>query len=164
MKELALIAARGRNDELGLGDGLPWRLPPDLRHFKRHTLGKVVIMGRKTWDTVKRPLPGRTTIVVTRDEGFAAPGAEVVHSLEAALDRAGERDVMIAGGAEIYRQAFALVDRMYLTTIDADFDADTWFPRFDEEQFRLVSVERHEPDAEAAWPYQFELWERVSGR
>lgn len=126
-----MIVAAGRRGEIGRHGTMIWHLPADLRHFKRITIGAPVIMGRKTWESLpKRPLPGRKNIVVTRQKDYSAPGATVVGSLQEAIaaSEPGE-EVFVAGGAEIYRQAYPIARRIYLTAIDAEAsDADTFFP------------------------------------
>ena len=134
-----LIAAVAKNGVIGKDNTLPWHLPEDLRHFKELTTGHVVIMGRKTWESLPerfRPLPGRLNVVVTRNAGYAAPGAAVVHSLEAAqkIDPGGT--AFMIGGAELYAHALPLAQRLELTEIDADVDGDARFPAFDRRAWR----------------------------
>lgn len=160
--KLTIIAAIGRNGEIGRGGGLPWRLPADLAFFKRTTMGHAVIMGRRTFDEVKKPLPGRENIVVTRNRSFAADGVVAVASLDDAIAHcAGREEAFVIGGAEIYRQALAIADRMILTRIDGEFEADTHFPAFDERAWREVSRETHEADEKNKWGYAFVVMERV---
>jgi dihydrofolate reductase len=132
MPTLSLIAALARHNVIGRDNTLPWHLPEDLKHFRETTLGKAVIMGRKTWDSLPpkfRPLPGRRNIVLSRDASLALAGAEVVSSLPAALALLGADDeAVVIGGAELYRQALPLADRLYLTRIDAEFEGDAFFP------------------------------------
>ncbi len=126
---LTLIVARARNGVIGANGGLPWRLPEDLAFFKRTTMGHPIVMGRKTWESIGRPLPGRRSIVVTRDRGFAAVGAEVVHSLDEAIQRCGDAgEIFVIGGAQLYAEALARADRLLLTEIHADFEGDTFLP------------------------------------
>ena len=132
MTELALIAAVARDRVIGLNNTLPWHLPEDLQHFKRTTLGAPIVMGRKTWDSIGRPLPGRHNIVVTRQANWQAAGASRADSVAAALALAGEVPrVFVIGGAELYAQALPLADALYLTEIDAAFAGDAYFPAFD---------------------------------
>lgn len=157
---LALVVAAARNRVIGLGNAMPWHLPADLRYFKKITLGKPVIMGRNTFESIGRPLPGRTNIVVTRNVSFRAEGVCVVHSLEAALelssrilseqDNAGG-EVMVIGGAQLYAQALPLADRLYLTEVDAEPQGDAWFPALDSNQWQEVA--REELPASAQNPY-----------
>jgi dihydrofolate reductase len=156
MAILSFVVAMARNRVIGKDNGLPWRLPADLRHFKVITMGKPIIMGRKTFDSIGRPLPGRTNIVVTRDPAYQAEGCVVAHSIEAALAAAGEaEEVMIIGGADFYRQLLPRADRIYLTRIDAEIEGDTWFPELDAAQWRERSREDHVPDADNPYPYSF---------
>ena len=132
--KLALIAARARNGVIGKGNTLPWHLPEDLRHFKALTMGKPMIMGRKTFDSIGRPLPGRTTLVVTRQQDWRFEGVEVCHSLQEALTRAeallpeSGSEVMVVGGEQLYRQSLPLADTIYLTEVAVDVEGDAFFP------------------------------------
>ncbi|MFA0809880.1 dihydrofolate reductase [Microbulbifer epialgicus] len=135
---IALIAAVARNGAIGKDNGLPWRLSGDLQFFKRTTMGKPVVMGRKTYESIGRPLPGRANIVITRNKDWQADGVEVVDSLEAALDLARERaaqtgakELMVIGGAQIYRQALPLAARLYVTEVDTEVEGDAFFPEID---------------------------------
>ncbi len=159
----SLIVAVAANGAIGREGDLPWRLPADLRHFKRLTMGHHLIIGRRTWESVAVILPGRTMVVVTRDPNYR-PGVEgvlVANSLEEALRLAGGDDEpFVAGGAALYREAFDIVDRMYLTRIDAEFEADTFFPVFNAGQWVVVAEEKHEPDEKNVYPYTFLTLER----
>jgi len=140
MSTLCLIAAMDRDRLIGRDNALPWRLPEALRHFKETTLGKPVIMGRKTWESLGRPLPGRRNIVVSRNAGYQANGGELAGSLEAALALTADADeVFVIGGAELYRQALPLANRLYLTEIDASHDGDAWFPELPMGEWRETS-------------------------
>jgi dihydrofolate reductase len=137
---VALIAAVAANGTIGLGSHLPWRLPEDLRRFKALTLGHPVIMGRRTWESIGRPLPGRTNIVVTRSTRFAAPGALIAHTLDEALATAAAADeVFVIGGGELYRAALPLAQRLLLTEIRREFAGDAFFPAFDRAAFPETS-------------------------
>lgn len=127
--ELVVIAALARNGVIGRDNALPWRLPEDLRHFKETTLGHPILMGRKTWESLGRPLPGRRNIVISRDAAYRAEGAEVATGIDDAIARcAGAARVFLIGGAELYRQALPHADRLLLTEIDAEFAGDAFFP------------------------------------
>jgi dihydrofolate reductase len=146
---LAIIAAVAENGIIGKDNALPWRLSTDLRRFKAVTWGKPVIMGRKTFESIGSPLPGRTTIVVSRDPAFSPQGALVVRDLDAALDAAEASavsmrasEIIVAGGAEIYAQTIDLADRLYLTTVHAAPDGDTRFPDINEAEWKAVVTER----------------------
>ncbi len=149
------------NRVIGRENRLPWHLPADLRRFKRLTMGHALIMGRKTFETVGRPLPGRRTIILTRDPGYHAFGAEVVQSLDAALARVADDDEpFVAGGEHVYRLALPHADRIYLTVIHAEIPGDVHFPEFDDDAWQLVEDERFEPDARHRYPYSFRRYER----
>ena len=164
MTRIALIAAMAANRVIGRENRLPWRLPADLRHFKSMTMGKPVIMGRKTYESIGKPLPGRSNIVVTRDPDYRAQGCRVVHSLEQALDAgAGHDEVMVIGGAELYRQALERAQRMYLTLIKAEVSGDTLFPEIAPQQWRELERESHCADEKNQYDYDFVTLQRVSG-
>ncbi|MDJ0879979.1 MAG: dihydrofolate reductase [Halieaceae bacterium] len=167
---LALIAAVSDNGVIGRNNRLPWYIPADLRYFKQVTLGKPVIMGRKTWESMNRALPGRTNIVITRQPDYVAEGARVVPDLSAAIELAesvamidGVDEVMIIGGAEIYRLALPMADRLYLTEVHAEVEGDTFFPDWDREQWREASREQHEAPGSDGYRYSFTVYERASG-
>lgn len=159
---ISLIAAVAENGIIGRDNTLPWRLPADLRHFRRLTLGHPVLLGRRNYESIGRPLPQRTNIVLTRRAGYAAPGCVVVHSLAQALAAAREAaEVFVAGGAEIYAQTLERAQRFYLTRVHAEIPGDTRFPPLDWSQWREVARERHEPDPEHAHAYSFITLERT---
>lgn len=154
---IALIVARARNGVIGRDGRLPWRIAGELAHFKRTTIGHPILMGRKTWESIGRPLPGRRNIVVTRNAGYVAQGAEVATSLAQALALCAEADqVFVIGGAELYAQALPLAARAIVTEIDADFDGDTRFPALDPAQWQEVA---REPGAGTP-PHAFVTYER----
>ena len=157
---ISLIAALDDNRLIGRDNALPWRLPNDLKFFKRSTLDKIVLMGRKTWDSLGRPLPQRENWVLTRDRGFAPAGARVFHDLDEALAAAGGRELMVIGGAELYRQALPRVQRMYLTEVHGRFEGDAWFPEIDAAAWRETAREDHPADEKHACPYSFVSYER----
>jgi dihydrofolate reductase len=140
---VVLIAAVAANGTIGLNNRLPWHIPGDLQRFKALTLGHAVVMGRRTFESIGRPLPGRENIVVTRSTQFAAPGCRVAHSLEEALAAAGDADqAFVIGGADLYREALPLAERLLLTEIGRDFPGDAFFPVFDRTAFRETSRQR----------------------
>lgn len=148
---LSIVAAVSENGVIGRDGGLPWRLPDETRFFKELTTGHTVIMGRKTWDEIARPLRHRRNIVITRNPSWSAEGAERAGSLAAALELAGgEAQVFVIGGAEVYRQALPIADRMYLTQVHAVVEGDTWFPEWDAAEWRVDSEQRFEADARNA--------------
>ncbi|HXH03746.1 MAG TPA: type 3 dihydrofolate reductase [Candidatus Competibacteraceae bacterium] len=160
--KLTLVVAVARNGVIGRNNGLPWHLPNDLKFFKQTTLGKPVIMGRKTYQSIGRPLPGRQNIVVTHDPEFQAPGCQVVLSLDAALKAAAPApEVMLIGGASLYAQTLPRAERIYLTWVDAEPQGDAWFPELEPEQWREVWREDHPADAHHEHAYSFRLLERV---
>ena len=158
---LSLIVAVAENGLIGRDGDLPWRVPADLRFFKDITMGKPIVMGRKTWQSIGRPLPGRTNIVITRDRQFVAEGAVVVYDFAAALAAAGDvPEVMIIGGAQIYGMAQERADRVYLTTIHASPDGDTFLPAFAADDWREVARESHAADDDIP-AYSFVTLERI---
>ena len=167
---IVLVVAVSRNGVIGRDGDLPWRLPSDLKRFKALTLGKPVLMGRRTWDSIGRPLPGRPNIVVTRDPAFSAPGAEVAASLEAGLAAArreaaalGVDEVCVIGGGQIYAQVFDRADILHVTYVEADIDGDTRFPDIDPALFEKV-VEEPIPQGEKdSHAMRFVTWRRRRG-
>lgn len=157
---LSLIVAMDRNRLIGASGALPWRLPDDLQHFKRLTLGKTILMGRKTWDSLGRPLPQRDNWVLSRDPAFAPQGATAYPSLQAALDAPAASPRMIIGGADLYRQALPLARRIYLTEVQAALSGDSWFPALAPEQWVEVAREAHAADARHAHAFDFVTLER----
>src|ERR1700744_5083292 len=152
---VSIIVAIGENNAIGKNNQLLWHLPADLKHFKNKTAGHTIIMGRKTFDSVGKPLPKRRNIVVTRQD-ITIPGCEVVKSIEEGLALCeGEDEVFIGGGAEIYRQAMHLTDIIYLTIIHKNFDADTLFPEIDYKIWKETEREDHAADEKNPYPYSF---------
>jgi dihydrofolate reductase len=150
-----IVVAIAANNAIGKNNKLLWHLPKDLKHFKELTTGHTVIMGRKTFDSVGKPLPNRRNIVVTR-QNIQIEGCEVVNSLEAGLALAqGEAEVDIVGGAEIYKQAMLLTDFIYLTIVHQDFEADTFFPEIDYSEWQEINCEDHQTDEKHAFPFSF---------
>lgn len=160
---IAAIAAMSQNRVMGIDNKLPWHIPGDLKFFKSRTMGKPLIMGRKTFQSLGRPLPGRTNIIVSRNADFA--GADIVHatSLEDAIEKArviAMRDrvdeIMIGGGAQIYESAMNFIERIYLTVIERDYEGDTWFPPLPDHVWTCVKDDPQEGDP----PYRFQIFER----
>ena len=160
---ISLIAAMDRNRAIGRGNALPWHLPDDLKHFKQVTLGKPVVMGRKTFESLGcRPLPGRPNLVVSR-QGVHADGVAVFATLEAALLAAQCQadEVMVIGGGQIYAQALPLAERLYLTRVETEIeDADTWFPEWDRDAWQLLEETHHPADERHPWPFYLQTWGR----
>jgi len=166
---LAIIVAYAHNRVIGCNNTLPWHLPGDLRRFKRLTLHKPVIMGRKTYDSIGRPLPDHRNIVVTRDENWSAEGVEVTHTLEAAIAlaetvarRLNHSEYFVIGGAELYRQAIPLAVKLYEACVRADFDGDAYFPPVDYTQWQQTSLTTYGPNAEDKHPLSFLIYDRIS--
>ena len=161
---LSLIVAMDQNRLIGRRGDLPWRLPNDLAHFKRQTLGKTILMGRRTWDSLGRPLPGRDNWVVSRAADFAPAGARVFASLDAALNAQTDGELMVIGGAELYRQTLHLARRLYLTQVLVALDGgtaiDVHFLDFDVAAYCELEREDHAADARHAYPYRFLTLER----
>ena len=158
---LSIIAAMSANRVIGNNNNLPWRLPADLKRFKSLTLGHHLIMGRKTFESIGQPLPGRTTVVITHQTGFAPEGVLVAHSIDQALQMAsGDDEVFVAGGAQIYQQMLPRADRLYLTSIHEEFEGDTDFPEFEESDWQLISEEDHAADEKNPYSYSFLIYEK----
>ncbi len=153
---VCLVAAVAANGVIGRNGALPWHLPEDLKYFKRLTFGKPVVMGRKTWESIGRPLPGRHNVVVTGQSGYTADGATVVQSPDAALSLLeSEPEVMVIGGGGIYRAFLERAERLYLTEVDVEIDGDARFPEFDRSEWREVSREAYGADERHAHDYAF---------
>src|SRR5262245_16300782 len=158
---MTLIVARARNGVIGRGGTLPWRLPEDLAHFKRTTMGHPIVMGRRTWTSIGRALPGRRSIVVSRNAAFSASGAEIVPSLDAAISLAGNvPEIFVIGGAELFKEAAPRAERMMVTEIDADFEGDTFFPPPDPDEWVAVDREHHPPTANRPFAIEFITYDR----
>ncbi|PCI59695.1 MAG: type 3 dihydrofolate reductase [Kordiimonadales bacterium] len=158
---ISMIVAMTKNRVIGLDNQMPWHLPADLKYFKATTLGKPIIMGRKTFESIGRPLPGRQNIVITRNTGWAADGVDVADSIDVAIALAGDvEEVMITGGSQIYGQAMPRANRLFITEIDLELEGDTYFPEFDVRDWEET---RREPfSAEGGKPgYAFVVYERV---
>ena len=161
LPRLELVVAVARNGLIGRGNGLPWHLPDDLKHFKRLTLGHPILMGRRTWDSIGRPLPGRRNLVLTRHLDFRAEGAEVVHSLEEALAAtAAAPTLMVIGGAEIYRLCLAQARVLHLTEVAAEPAGDAYLPPFERGEWRELTREPHPADARHEFAFAFVTLER----
>ena len=160
--KISMVVAMDTNGVIGRDNELPWHLPADLQHFKRTTMGKPILMGRKTHESIGRPLPGRTNIVITRGSGYRAEGCVVVNSIDAALEAAGEQDeIMVIGGAEFYRQVLPRTDTIYLTRIHEAFDGDTCFPELNVADWREVERSDHASDSKNPHDYSFIRLDRV---
>ena len=160
---ISIIVAASTNDVIGRQGALPWHLSDDLKYFKAVTMGKPIIMGRKTWESIGRPLPGRQNIVVTRQQGFAADGCTVVASLEDAIAAAGDADeIVVIGGSQIYELALPLARRLYMTRVHADVEGDAYFPAVDATRWSLVAEEHHEADQRNEYAFSFRTYDRAT--
>ena len=158
---LSVIVAVARNGVIGRDNKLPWHLPADLKHFKEVTMGRPVVMGRKTFESIGRPLPGRKNIVVTRNRDFVANGCEVVSSLDAAIAMCADAaEIFVIGGAQLYAEAIDRAARLYITRVEADIEGDTHLPSIAPAAWKIVSSEPRSPDERNALPMRFEVLER----
>jgi dihydrofolate reductase len=163
----SMIVAMAQNRVIGRNNKLPWYLPNDLKYFKQVTMGLPIVMGRKTYESIGKPLPGRTNIVVTRNESWSMDGVKVVHSLEQAFELAasiaeidGRDEVMIIGGDQIYQSALPLVDRIYLTEVHAEVEGDAYFPDFDRDHWNVVGCEDFAAEDPNPYDYSFVVLDR----
>ncbi len=157
---ISMIWAMGRNNALGCKNRMPWYLPADFAYFKRVTMGQPVIMGRKTFESLGKPLPGRTNIIITRNKDYSPEGCIVVDSVEGAKELTENKNAFIIGGAEIYKAFLPIADKLYITEIDHDFEADTFFPEIDYSKWKLVSSEPGVRDDRNLYDYKFLVFER----
>jgi dihydrofolate reductase len=167
MIRLAVIVAAAENGVIGRNNKLPWHLPEDLRYFRQVTMGKPIVMGRKTFESIGRPLPGRTNIVITRNPDFRVEGVEVVRSLDEALSLAGDiavvdgaEELVVIGGSEVYGLAIPRADRLYLTRVHASVEGDAWLPEIDWRAWRETARERHAAATPDSYDYSFIVYER----
>lgn len=161
MSQISIVVAISENNAIGKDNQLLWHLPADLKHFKNITTGHTIIMGRKTYDSIGKPLPNRRNIIITRQKGLNIEGVEVVNSLDEALALCeSEAEVFIIGGAEIYKQAVAVSHRIYLTRVHQEFEADAFFPELDNETWKEVEKVDHLPDEKNKFAYTFSTLER----
>jgi len=159
--KLSLIVAMAKNCTIGVNNTLPWRCPEDLKHFKTLTMGHHMIMGRKTFDSIGKPLPGRTTVVVTRNAGLEIEGCVIAHSLKEAIAAcAGDEEIFIVGGADLYQQAVSLVDTLYITEIQQDVEGDADFPEFDMRVWQETSREVRSQETPQPLEYHFVTYRR----
>jgi dihydrofolate reductase len=160
MTQLTLVVAIDAQRGIGVDNKLPWHLPEDLAHFKRVTIGRPIVMGRKTFDSIGRPLPGRRNIVITRNAGWSHPGVEVAASIEAAVALLGDEQASIIGGAQIFNESMDIADRLVVTEIDHTFKCDTFFPPIDPQQWRETARETHHSDTNG-YDYAFVTYEKI---
>lgn len=165
---LSLIAGIGKNNELGLENKLLWDLPRDMKHFRETTKGHAVIMGQKTFESIGHPLPNRRNIILTRDMSYTKDGVEVAHSIDEALrlfeitQNKPEEEVFVIGGAEIYKQMIEKADRLYITHVDKEFTADTFFPTIDTNVWNEIKREHYDIDEENNLPMDFVIYEKFT--
>lgn len=161
MTILSMIVAHADNRVIGKDNDMPWHLPADLAYFKKTTLGKPIIMGRKTYESIGRPLPGRKNIVISRDKNYSAEGIETVTSVEEALALVSEvEEVMVIGGGAIYQHCLPAAQRLYITHIEADIDGDTYFPDYDLKEWQLAASEVREADEKNIYKLNFCVYQR----
>lgn len=161
---ISCVVAVGHNNVIGKDNDIPWYLPADLKYFKKITLNHHILMGRNCYDSIGRPLPKRTNVIITRDPYYISSNCLVAHSIDQALEIAydnGENEAMIIGGGTIYEQTKDLWDRLYITEVDVHADGDIFFPKVDFEQWKLVSEEKHLPDDKNEYAYTFKVYDRI---
>ncbi|RFB16869.1 dihydrofolate reductase [Bacillus sp. HNG] len=160
---ISLLLAMDKNQLIGKDNDLPWRLPADLAYFKRVTMGHPIIMGRKTYDSIGRPLPGRENIIVTRDTSYKAEGCKVIHSIDeiVKMSEETEQELFVIGGAEIFKEILPYSDRLYITVIDEEFEGDTYFPAFDKAEWQVISKEKGIKDEKNPYEYTFLVYEKI---
>ena len=153
-----------KNRVIGIDNQLPWKLPADMKWFRQHTLGKTIIMGRKTFESFGgKPLPDRNNIVITQDENYHTEHANVRHSIDDALKAAGNtQEVMIIGGMSLYKQTLPIADRLYMTVVDADIEGDAWFPEFEMNDWEILETHNHKADEKNAYDCEFTVLQRKS--
>ncbi|MBW5802638.1 dihydrofolate reductase [Coxiella endosymbiont of Ornithodoros amblus] len=162
---ITLIAAMDKNRLIGRNNELPWHLPPDLAHFKSITLGKSIVMGRRTFDSIGKPLPHRRNIVITQQKNLIIRGCDIFYSLDDALSAlTNELEVIIIGGARIFKEALPKADKMILTIIDHSFEGDVYFPKWNDKEWKITSKIKHEREEKNPYPFQFLELKRLYGR
>jgi len=155
----SMMVAMAENRVIGYQNGLPWHLPADMAHFRKVTMGKAILMGRKTFDSIGRPLPGRDNIVLSRQKDLAFKGCHVYHTVEQAMQFQG-KELICIGGSQLYQLCMPYVQRLYLTEIAASFAGDAFFPDLDLGDWKQVDILKYDPDTHNKWPYCFSTWER----
>ncbi len=161
-KSITLIAAMGKNRAIGLDGRMPWHIPAELQHFKQTTMGKAIVMGRKTWQSIGRPLPGRQNIVISRNPDFVAPGADVAATMMDAIKISEADEIMVIGGGQLYQLALPLAQRMILTLIDIEPEADTWFPAWDDTVWQQTETRQVPVDASNEFAYRIVEFTRIT--
>ncbi|PLT29324.1 dihydrofolate reductase [Peribacillus deserti] len=160
---ISFLVAMDKNRVIGKDNGLPWHLPADLKYFKQVTMGHPIIMGRKTYESIGRPLPGRENIILTRNQEYKAEGCTIIHTIEELIELEENRKVecFVIGGAEIFNLSFSIADRIYITEIDEVFEGDTHFPEINMKEWELVSKEKGPKDDKNPYDYYFCVYDRV---
>lgn len=161
INNISMIFAMDRNRLIGNDNKLPWRLPADLAYFKKTTLGHLILMGRKTFESLGKPLPGRKNVILTRDRSYKAPGCELIHSLDELQQYISDQEIFVIGGANIYEQLLPMANRLYITHIDAEFEGDSYFPPLNEEQWQLIHRSEGVVDNANRYPHTFCVYERL---
>ena len=160
--KITLIVAAAENNAIGKNNKMLWHLPNDFKYFKQNTIGHSIIMGRKTFESIGKPLPERRNIVLTRDMNYRNDEVDVANSVQEVLNYCrDEREIFILGGADIYKQTLPLADRILLTRVHSALDADTYFPELSENEWKLLSQDSHQKDEKHAFDYTFEIWEKI---
>jgi len=159
---ISFIVAMDKNRVIGKDNQLPWHLPADLKFFKRVTMGHPIIMGRNTYESIGKPLPGRENIIVTRNKEYAQEGCTIIHSVDELLQMASRQneEVFVIGGAELFQATFSMADRLYITKIEEEFTGDTYFPEFNQSEWELVSQEKGIRDEKNPYEYFFTIYNR----
>ncbi|TCT25512.1 dihydrofolate reductase [Melghiribacillus thermohalophilus] len=160
---ISLLVAMDQNRLIGRNNQLPWHLPEDLRYFKKTTMGHTIVMGRKTFESIGKPLPGRENMVMSRNRNFQPEGCVVIHSWEPVMERNSrnpDQEIFVIGGQRLFEQAIAFADRMYITEIDEQFEGDTYFPAFDPSEWQLISKTKGKKDDQNPYDYSFCVYER----
>ena len=158
---VSIIAAMSTKRVIGFKNRLPWSLPGDLKRFQTLTMGHYLVLGRKTFESIGRPLPGRKIVVLTKKSDYVAQNVQIAHSLSEALRFAqADNEIFIGGGKELYQQTLPIADRLYITIVDGKFEGDTHFPRFDKSDWNLLSLKTHNPDSQNKYPYSFLTYEK----
>lgn len=161
MLQVTLIVAASNNNVIGVNNQMPWHLPNDFKYFKANTMDHSIIMGRKTYDSIGKPLPGRRNIILTRDQNYQNSEVDIANSISEVFNYCrDEREIFILGGADIFKQALALANRVLLTRVHADIQGDTFFPELNPAEWQLVSQDMHFKDEKHAFDYTFEVWEK----
>jgi len=161
--KLSIVVAMAENGVIGIGNRLPWHLPAELKQFRALTMGHPIVMGRKTFDSIGRPLPGRQNIVITRNTGYAKEGVEVVHSIDEALRRCSADDeVFVIGGANIYRETITLANRIYLTKVNAVIEGDAFFPSINLDEWQEAKRSSRDADAENIYSFDVIVYDRIT--